>query len=279
MNEIQTIAPHKIQMLFTGFYPGIDSDEEKAEKNYATDCRFIHEWMQSNGYEYKLDRLQAYLKSIEKKVKPRTYNKRVFAIRNRFKFALEYSNLPVNETAWILVQLKKLKPMKVEVEPAEYLTPTELETLIASTTPRISVFIEFLSASGCRISEALGIEFNHITDAGEIQKILVYGKGGKPRTVRVQTELIDRIKAIYTGGDTLFYGLSRKYGSIAIRRASIRYLGKDISAHTLRHSFATNMIKKTGNMNAVSKYLGHANIGITAKLYDHNVLSDDDLFG
>ena len=279
MQEIQTIPADKVQMLFTGFYPAIDTDEEKSEKNYATDCRAIDEWMQANGYDYELDRLQAYLQSIKTKVKPATYNKRVYAIRNRFKFALANSDLSVNQTAWILNQLKKLKPLKVQPESAEYLTPPELATLIASTTPRISVFIEFLAATGCRISESLGIEYDHIADSGDIQKILVYGKGDKPRIVKVQAELIDRIKAIYTGGDTLFSGLSRKYGSIAIRRASIRYLGKDISAHTLRHSFATNMIKKTGNMNAVSKYLGHANIGITAKLYDHNVLSDDDLFG
>ncbi len=49
-------------------------------------------------------------------------------------------------------------------------------------------------------------------------------------------------------------------------------LNRDISAHKLRHSFATIKIAKTGKIKAVSEYLGHSSTSITLDMYVHEEL-------
>ena len=57
-----------------------------------------------------------------------------------------------------------------------------------------------------------------------------------------------------------------------IKKAGWRILKKDISAQTLRHSFATRMIDEGKSIKGVSKYLGHSNISTTLDLYVHSEL-------
>ena len=54
-------------------------------------------------------------------------------------------------------------------------------------------------------------------------------------------------------------------------------LGKEISAHTFRHSWATHTLKRTKNLKGVSKYLGHTSTSTTADLYVHDELTPDDV--
>ena len=70
---------------------------------------------------------------------------------------------------------------------------------------------------------------------------------------------------------------TRFYVSNAIKAAGRIYLDREISAHTLRHSFATEKIAKTHKTTAVSEYLGHSSVSTTLQLYNHGELTDDDL--
>ncbi|OED36228.1 hypothetical protein AB834_03140 [PVC group bacterium (ex Bugula neritina AB1)] len=57
-----------------------------------------------------------------------------------------------------------------------------------------------------------------------------------------------------------------------------RALLKNISPHTLRHSFATNKIAQTGKIKAFSQYLGHSSSSVTLDMYTHQELSTTELF-
>ena len=59
---------------------------------------------------------------------------------------------------------------------------------------------------------------------------------------------------------------------MAIKKAGWSILKKDISAHTLRYSFATRMIDEGKSIKGVSKYLGHSNVSTTLDLYVHSEL-------
>jgi integrase/recombinase XerD len=110
----------------------------------------------------------------------------------------------------------------------------------------------------------------------------ILGKGKKERIIYVTIPLIENIIQIEKGNIYLFEHSGKQYNRISIsRRITMQgkiLLNKNISAHTLRHSFATNMLKKTNNLKGVSKYLGHSSISTTANLYIHSELSFDDLF-
>ncbi|AFG37442.1 tyrosine-type recombinase/integrase [Spirochaeta africana] len=249
------------------------------EDNYSVDANSILAWLDSNGLDITFENLQSYLADI-KGCSPATYNKRVAAIRNRLKKALEDQNLTVNQTVAILNYINRIKPVKIQYRPAKYLSEAEVQKLISNTKPRTSLIIEFLWITGCRISEAVNIEQQHIKDESGAYSITVIGKGSKARIVRAPHDLIARIKSEFadTENKKLFSGLRKEAASMQIKRSARRILKKEISAHTLRHSFATDKIAKTKNLSAVSKYLGHASIGTTSLLYDHNILSDADLF-
>ena len=86
----------------------------------------------------------------------------------------------------------------------------------------------------------------------------------------------------YFGGSVfLFEHNGKPYNRISItNRIGIQgkiLLGKNISAHTFRHSFATATLEKTKNLKGVSKYLGHSSVSTTANLYIHSELSWEDI--
>jgi hypothetical protein len=62
-----------------------------------------------------------------------------------------------------------------------------------------------------------------------------------------------------------------------IDRASKRSIGRMMGAPVLRHSFATSTIERTGKVQGVSEYLGHADPATTLRYYVHEDLNDSDL--
>ena len=112
--------------------------------------------------------------------------------------------------------------------------------------------------------------------------IEVTGKGGKARKVRIACSLFDRLRKTFNGTTYLFETSKgnpypRTYVTEMIERASKRSLGRMVGAHALRHSFATAMIAKTGKVQAVSEYLGHADPATTLRFYTHEALNDSEL--
>ena len=95
--------------------------------------------------------------------------------------------------------------------------------------------------------------------------------------------LYDELRAFYRGEEYLFETQTGgrydpAYVTHRIKAVSRRTLGRALNAHCMRHSFATNTIRRTGNLKGVSEYLGHSSTSITSDLYDHSILSDADLF-
>ena len=145
------------------------------------------------------------------------------------------------------------------------LTAAEERKLLRALHPTDRELLRFLLATGARISEALGVKESDITPLAGHYAIRLLGKGNKVRTV-----YYDRVVA--------FHG-RREAITNRIRRASRRVLGRSLSAHCMRHTFATRMIAAGKSLTAVSRYLGHSSVAITGDLYVHDDLSWADLHG
>ena len=159
----------------------------------------------------------------------------------------------------------------------------ELERLTAAASQPIALCIRFLSATGCRISEAMGIKIGHVEKGAERVKIRITGKYNKVRDIIVPTALYDAVRAHFRGELYLFEtsggkALQATYVSSQIAKLGHKVLERKISAHTLRHTFATLMLRRGCMIDALSRYLGHSSVSITLDLYAHNELSDDELF-
>ena len=103
------------------------------------------------------------------------------------------------------------------------------------------------------------------------------GKKGKSRDLRLPTELYDAIRGEFKGTALLFEHSGHGYNRVAvtnrIRELSARTIGKEVTAHLIRHHRGTILSERFGISKAASE-LGHSSIATTKMFYDHSKLSD-----
>jgi integrase/recombinase XerD len=143
---------------------------------------------------------------------------------------------------------------------------------------RDAALLEFLYGTGARISEAVGLDVDEVDiDAGSV---LLRGKGSKERIVPVGSYAREALAAYLVrarpdlvirgrGTPALFLNarggrLSRQSAWTVLRRAAERAgIAKEISPHTLRHSFATHLLDGGADVRVVQELLGHASVTTT----------------
>ncbi len=175
-----------------------------------------------------------------------------------------------------------------------YLVLTEAETarmIKAATDRRDRAIVMTLLGAGPRVSELTGLDVRDLhqdADGGDILLIRA-GKGAKDRMVPIHDEVTRAIHGYLscsgrttTDPGPLFLAQDRgrhlraqtRVGARAVRdliyllhdRAEI---AKPISPHSLRHTFAIRALRFSGNILAVSKMLGHANVATTQVYLNH----------
>ncbi|NGX60852.1 MAG: Tyrosine recombinase XerD [Chlamydiae bacterium] len=167
----------------------------------------------------------------------------------------------------------------------EVLTPQEVDRLLAAPDPsthigmRDRAIFELLYASGLRVSELCTLSLYDLDDTS----LRVEGKGGKQRVVpfgRKALEAVDAYLATYRENYAtrenlpLFLSLKGKpLDRITVWRRIKHYgnkigLTKNLSPHTLRHSFATHLLENGADLRIIQEMLGHAHIGTTDR-YTH----------
>jgi len=137
--------------------------------------------------------------------------------------------------------------------------------------------LEVLYSSGLRVSELVTLQKKNIDF--EEGMIKVIGKGQKERIIPIGLKALDAIKRYINVkpndyGDYFF--VNKKCKTINIRyiqrmikkRCLLAGIHKDISPHTLRHSFASHILQSSGNLRVVQELLGHSNIN-TTQIYTH----------
>ena len=147
---------------------------------------------------------------------------------------------------------------------------------------RDRALLELLYSSGLRVSECVGLDWDHIDgDLGVVR--VEKGKGGKQRVVPVGTEALDALSAYRHGssprhraGDDRAVFLNARGSRLSTRSVARRLArclaraGLQLKAgpHTLRHSFATHLLEGGADMRAIQEMLGHASISTTQR-YTH----------
>ena len=148
---------------------------------------------------------------------------------------------------------------------------------------RDRALLEFLYATGLRVSELVSVA---VTDVDEAERLVrVVGKGNKERIVpvgdvaigcmqRYMKEVRSLIVRPKLSGDALFLSMRgrplTRYAVWKILRFYTRQAGidKPVSPHTLRHSFATHLLEGGADLRSVQELLGHASLSST-QIYTH----------
>lgn len=203
-----------------------------------------------------------------KSYKPKTIKNKIVVIRSFIKFLYSKNLIDIRPEA---IEI----PRTVEVE-ANFLDEEEQCALIKSAkNPRDRALIMTILSSGLRASEILNLKED---DLYRRSLIVSRGKGGKPRVTFIDplTEKSIReyhhkreVDSVFVFTNSFGKPLSRQYLSRMISETALRAgIKKRVSAHTLRHSFATNMLRKGARIEDVQPLMGHSNIS-TTRLYMH----------
>jgi len=213
-----------------------------------------------------------------------TQNYHLIALRSFLRFCVKRE--------WPALSPDKIELARVSRPQVTFLTPEELERLTAQ--PKIEelvglrdrAILELLFSSGLRVSELVGLDRDHINL--KRREFMVRGKGQKDRPIFISQEAADWIirymekrqdntKPLfirYSGSKKV--DLSGNYHRLtarSIQRMVARYarlagITKHVSPHTLRHSFATDLLMNGADLRSVQVMLGHSNIA-TTQIYTH----------
>lgn len=189
-------------------------------------------------------------------------------------------------------------PRSTTVTPFQVLTEPEVAAILAAApTTRDLALLAVMLGGGLRVAEVVALDVGDVLEDQEGQTALHVrqGKGRKDRIVPVQPEVARVIRASlaeenrHTGDKgALFLSRDRwtaKTGRSRLNPRSVWYrvrmtaaaagiLGKRVSPHALRHTYAIRALRSGGNIVAVSKLLGHANIATTQRYVDHLQLGE-----
>ena len=210
-----------------------------------------------------------------------TSSRRVLAaVKSWHRYALDNNLVDVNPT-------KEVHPAKVPQHLPTVLSVEEVQRLLEAAgstgddnSLRDRALLEFLYATGARISEAVNLAVDDLDLDEELPLVRLFGKGRKERItllgsaakeameaylVRVRPRLAEKGKSsgrVFL--NTLGKPLSRQTAWAIIQSAATKaHITQQISPHTLRHCFATHLLQGGADVRAVQELLGHASVTTT----------------
>jgi integrase/recombinase XerC len=185
--------------------------------------------------------------------------------------------------------VRPVRTPRLEKRLPSFLEEEEIGRLLESTTGdtladlRDRAILETLYGGGLRVSEAMSLDLGDL----ELEErfATVRGKGGKERLAPLGGEaaaaigryLPDRaqhLSRLGSGTAAVFVNKNgtrlnvRSVRRLLSTRAAVAGIRKDVTPHTLRHSFATHLLNRGADLRAVQELLGHANL-TTTQIYTH----------
>jgi integrase/recombinase XerD len=228
------------------------------------------------------DTVQNFIYDIAKKVNPRSQARIISGLRSFFDYLIFEDYRKTNPTDLI-------EAPKIGRKLPDTLSEDEINQLISAIDlshpqgERNRTILETMYSCGLRVSELINLKISDLFfDEGFIR---VIGKGNKQRFVPIHDNAqkyillyINNIRNHITAQkgfeDTVFLnrrgkGLTRQMIFIILKNLSIKIeWTKKISPHTLRHSFATHLLKNGADLRAIQQMLGHESI-TTTEVYVH----------
>jgi integrase/recombinase XerD len=253
---------------------------------YATDIKKYILFLQKSGSikpeQANQKKVLAYVKSLGKrKLNPSSIARKISALKTFYSFLLIEGAVSINPT-------ENMETPRGWKRLPTYLSTDEVEKLLARPDTRNNLglrdrtMLELLYATGLRVSELISLRLNQINN--QTGYILCLGKGQKERIVPLGTKALESLgeymrfarKNLLKGKESGFVFVNRS-GKHLTRQGFWKIIKKyaaetgvrDISPHTLRHSFATTHLLEHGaDIRSVQLMLGHADIS-TTQIYTH----------
>ncbi|MBQ9245338.1 tyrosine recombinase XerD [bacterium] len=237
---------------------------------------FLQQFNLNDINEIQRIHLNLYIKHLhDKKYTARSITREIASIKGFFKW------LSVNEVLKHNPALSIEQP-KLPKRLPKVLSMQEINEILNENMSLLDkAVLELLYAAGLRVSELTDIQFNNIDLKSKYVRCI--GKGSKERIVPIGKKACLAINKYLNEREFIVkkYNIKSKYcflkdnGKKLTRQdvyIFIRNLGKninkDISPHTIRHSFATHLLENGADLRVVQELLGHSDVS-TTQLYTH----------
>lgn len=225
--------------------------------------------------EIKRRDFSTYTKYLAKKeINPSSITRKIASIKGFFKYLC--FNRDISKNPAISIVSPKLPKRLPRV-----LTINEIETILKEDLDNFELaVVELLYSAGIRVSELTELQLKNVDLKQKMIK--VFGKGAKERIIPINQKCVDillkylkkrELTALKFNSKPYFF-LNEKGGKISRQRIykiikkQGEKIGKKISPHTIRHSFATHLLERGADLRVVQELLGHASI-VTTQLYTH----------
>ena len=256
--------------------------------SYMRDIRQFDSWLQRNGEIAVLDadqvNISEYLSYLRDQGRSAaTVSRGLASLKNFYAYLVSTGFLtesPVTDTIHVERGQKKLP---------QVLTSAEVDKLLAQPAPvdakgiRDKAMLEVLYATGIRVSELIDLD---LADFNPELKSIRVGQGKKARTIplypaalRALTVYLSQTREtmVSDGGENALFvnvngsRMSRQgFWKILKHYQSKAGIDREITPHTLRHSFAVHLIENGADLSSVKELMGHSDISST-QVYTHMI--------
>jgi len=217
---------------------------------------------------------------VENRMDAVSVNRKIACLRSYFKFLIKREILAKDPMA-------KIKILKTKKKLPHFIHEADMVTILDPTawgndfdTLRNQLMLELLYGTGMRLSELISLKDSSVNLKDRTVKVL--GKRNKERVIPFTSSLVQLIEGyrkirnreVERKGDTF---IVMKTGApvypMMVNRIVKKYLkGSNVekkSPHVLRHTYATHLLNKGAEINAVKDLLGHSSLAAT-QVYTHN---------
>lgn len=255
--------------------------------SYDNDLKRLNKYFKNkNLLKLTVNDLVKYISSL-RELSPSSISHMISTLKTFYSYFIKIDKIKVNPT-------DALKSPKLGLHLPEYLTMDEIDKLldidiIDPFSARNKAILELMYATGLRISEVISLEFKNIDFEECIVRVM--GKGSKERIVPINDYALDALntyleeyRPLMVKTEVNNYLFLNNHGKQMTRQGIFKMIKaeclkkgitKDISPHTIRHTFATHLLENGADLRIIQELLGHSDIS-TTQIYTH--LTNEELY-
>ena len=255
--------------------------------SYDNDLKRLNVYFKNKNFlKLTVNDLVKFISSL-KDLSPSSISHMISTLKTFYSYFIKIDKIKVNPT-------DALKSPKLGLHLPEYLSMDEIDNLldIDARDPfsaRNKAILELMYATGLRISEVISLEFKNIDFEECIVRVM--GKGSKERIVPINDYALDALntyieeyRPLMVKNEVNNYLFLNNHGKQMTRQGIFKMIKaeclkkgitKDISPHTIRHTFATHLLENGADLRIIQELLGHSDIS-TTQIYTH--LTNEELY-
>jgi integrase/recombinase XerC len=210
-------------------------------------------------------------------IQNRSINRKLATLRTFFKYLLRTGKITENPMA-------SIRMVKTTKKIPQFVRESEMENLVENriiatnfSEARDELILFLLYGTGIRLAELISLQNSQVNLAAKT--IRVIGKRNKERMIPIPTFLVELLQTYrqfcpFENAHLLLTDKGEPLYPMFVQRLVKKNLGEysqleKLSPHVLRHTYATHLLNRGADLNAIKELLGHANLAAT-QVYTHN---------